>query len=454
MSDPVSTEIAIEKFALKGYGVGSLPGGVSLEVAHSVPGDVVRVEWRKKRHSPQKGRLLEVLKPSPARVEPRCAHVGVCGGCCWQQVDYSAQLKEKQRRVEEAFGPSVSVAPILPAKETFGYRNKMEFSFSENRGGQKYLGLMIAQAEPYVFSLSECFLGPPWFADVVQAVFAWWSASSLSAYFPPKDTGLLRYLTLRAGMRTGQKMAILNVSGNPEFAPKREDLDAFAAAVRSALPEGDEISLFLRIHQTKKGRPTQFYEMHLLGPDHIVEKLVLSTGALEVKISPASFSQPNPLQAEVLYDTALAPVSKEGDLLDLYCGTGTLSLASARKAAHVAGVELSPEAILDAEENAKRNGIENVSFYQGDVGAILGKEALKAKTVIVDPPRAGLDEKAISALLGFLPEKIVYISCNPATQALNIREFLKNGYRLEAPLQPVDQFPHTYHIENIAWLAR
>lgn len=452
-----SAEGRVQNFSSKGYGIAlverdSAPP-VEVEVAHTVAGDRILFELTRQKRSPKKGRLLEVLASSPDRVEPRCSHARTCGGCCWQQMDYKAQLKNKEERVRKAF--SFPVEPIIPCENPFGYRNKMEFSFSENRAGMKFLGLMIAQAEPYVFNVSECHLASPWFSQVLNGVRTWWEGSSIPAYYPPQDTGSLRYLTLREGVRTGQKMAILNVSGNPEFALNRSQLEAFAEAVRSNA--GGPISIFLRIHQTKKGKPTQFFEMHLEGPDHIIEEIHLTGQKLSFKISPISFFQPNTLQAEKLYDAALSllPLNCE-TVYDLYCGTGTLGMAAARFSKKVIGIELSPEAVLDAEENLKRNNISNFEIHAGDVGQVLTRlmgtpSFRRPDAVIVDPPRAGLDPLAIHHLKNLLPRTIIYISCNPLTQAENIQELVKAGYQLKK-LQPIDQFPHTYHIENIAWL--
>jgi 23S rRNA (uracil1939-C5)-methyltransferase len=442
-------EAWVQDFSAKGYGVAE-----EVEVAHAIPGDQISFELTRKKRLPQKGRLLEILTPSVDRVEPRCAHARMCGGCCWQQMAYSAQLKQKEARVQKAFKQKSD--PIIPCEQPFGYRNKMEFTFSENRAGQRFLGLMIAQAEPYVFNLTECHLTHPWFAEVLKAVRLWWESSDLKAYYPPNDTGSLRYLTVREAIRTGQKMVILNVSGNPEFALTRPQLDGYIAAVKSAV-EG-EISIFLRIHQTKKGKPTQFFEMHLAGPDHIVEKLHLQNGSLSFKISPISFFQPNTLSAEKLYDTALSMLPDCATVYDLYCGTGTLGMAAAQKAKRVIGIELSPEAVIDAQENLVRNQITNMVIHQGDVGKVITRlmgEASFARpdAVIVDPPRAGLDPLALHHLKTLSPKTIIYISCNPLTQAENVAELLKAGYQLKK-LQPLDQFPHTYHIENIALLEK
>lgn len=451
-------ELTVEDFALRGYGTSTLPSGKEIEIAHTLPKDTARIEWKKKRKGPQKGRLLEILTPSPDRTEPRCSHARLCGGCCWQQMEYGAQLKEKQERVRKAFKGRFPLSPIIACETPFRYRNKMEFSFSENRGGARYLGLMIAQAEPYVFNVTECHLCPPWFSAVLQELRSWWEGSGLKAYSPRFDVGSLRYLTLRNGLRTGQKMAILNVSGDPAFALNRSQLDGYVAAVKKGLSEEENPSIFLRIHQTKKGKPTQFYEMHLSGPDHIVEELRLQEQTLRFKISPSSFFQPNTLQAEKLYDAALSFVANPSIVYDLYCGTGTLGMALAQKARQVISIDLSAEAILDAEENLKRNGISNLQLHQGDVGRVLThlmgqSDFIRPDTAIVDPPRAGLDPLALQHLKNLLPRSILYISCNPLTQAENIEELLGAGYRIGG-LQPVDQFPHTYHIENIAFLVR
>ncbi len=457
--DP-QAEAPVQNFNLKGYGVALLerPSAppVEVEVAHTIPGDRILFELTRIKRSPKKGRLLEILEPSKDRVEPRCPHARQCGGCCWQQMSYEAQLRQKEARVKEAFKNSFAPEPIIACPHPWGYRNKMEFTFSENRAGTRYLGLMIAQAEPYVFNVSECHLCSPWFTAVLSSVRSWWETSGLKAYYPPADAGSLRYLTLREGVRTGQKMAVLNVSGNPEFALSRAQIDGYAAAVKSALPPEEEIAIFLRIHQTKKGKPTQFFEMHLAGPDHIVEELHLEAGKFSFKISPISFFQPNTLQAEKLYDAALSLLPKSPVVFDLYCGTGTLGMAASRFAKQVVGIELSPEAVIDAQENLVRNGIANAVIHQGDVGQVLTRLMAepgftRPDAVLVDPPRAGLDPLAIHHLKTLMPRAIVYVSCNPLTQAENILELCKAGYRLKK-LQPVDQFPHTYHIENIALL--
>lgn len=450
-----SLDLLIQKFSKKGYGIGFSPQGKEIEIAHSIPGDTVRIDWRKKSRSPHKGRLVDLLIASEDRTVTRCQHARICGGCSWQQLSYNAQLREKTARVEAAFGGAFPVDPILPCDEPFGYRNKMEFTFSQNGAGERFLGLMIAQAEPYVFNLSECHLCPEWFAAALRSVQRWWEKTELKAYFPPKNSGTLRYLALREAIRTKQKMAVLNISGHPDFAPSRGDLEGFAEAIREIAPDA---SIFLRIHQLTQGSLTQFFEILLGGTDHIVEELHLSQGPLSFKISPSSFFQPNTHQAEKLYDIALALLGSPSVVYDLYCGTGTLGMAAARSSERVVGIELSPEAALDANENLKRNGIGNMVILQGDVGKTITRLLedpvfSRPDAVIVDPPRVGLDALALHHLKTLLPKTIIYISCNPLTQAANIAELLPLGYRIKR-LQPIDQFPHTVHIENIALLEK
>jgi len=454
--EPSTVELFIENFCPRGFGVARTDRS-QIEVAHTIPGDRVLVELRRRSRRVQKGRLLEIVAPSQDRVTARCPHASLCGGCCWQAMDYSSQIAHKQNFVRRSFGAlidsSVDVRPFIACDEPWHYRNKMEFSFSENRAGTKYLGLMIAHAEPYVFNLEACHIAPVWMADCLSRVRSWWEASGLSAYYPPKDSGTLRYLTLRESLRTNQKLAILNVSGNAQFAPPQSQIDRFIQAV------GENIGIFLRIHQICKGVPSQFFEMHLAGSDHMVEQMQLDNGPLYFKISPSSFFQPNTIQAEKLYNAAVSMLGDDHPLVyDLYCGTGTLGMAAAARSRQVVGIELSPESILDAEENARRNNLSNIRFHQGDVGRILtslmaSSNAARPDAVIVDPPRAGLDALTLHHLKTLMPKKIVYVSCNPVTQAENVQELVKAGYSLRS-MQAVDQFPHTAHIENIALLDK
>ena len=234
------------------------------------------------------------------RVDAVCKHASVCGGCAFQQVSYPEQLRYKQEMIEKLFAEfsDAKVYPIMPCDHPWQYRNKMEFSFSQNKAKDRFLGLMMAGSSK-VLNLEECHLCAKWFMDLVHITNAWWAQTTIEAYHPYRNTGSLRTLTLREGYYTKDKMVILTVSGNPDYALKREDLDSFVKAVVDGIDTKD-ISVFLRIHQIQKGEPTQFFEHLLYGKDHFNEKLNISK-ELSLKISPDAFFQPNTKQAEKIY---------------------------------------------------------------------------------------------------------------------------------------------------------
>lgn len=381
-----------------------------------------------------------------------CRHFGECGGCRFQDVAYSEQLKRKQEEIEALF--ALPVQQIIPCDTPWRYRNKMEYSFSMDLKGERYLGLYKNRGR--VVNLEECHLVSTWFQTGLDAVKAWWELSGLRAYHPHKDTGTLRTVTFREGMRTGDRMVMLTVSGHPEWAIKKEQIASFVEAMNASLGE-KPLSIFVKIHQAVKGRPTEFFEMHLSGPDHYRE--IMNVGReLLFHVSPSAFFQPNPQQAEKMYSIAAAwaqeeAKDKEGAIIwDLYCGTGTLSIALAPVAKQVIGVELSLESSLDARTNAKLNGLKNIEIVSGDVGEVLEKGNYpKPDIVVIDPPRAGLDKRALSHLIAAKPPLIIYIACNPKTQQENCVVLQEAGYVIQK-IQPVDQFPHTPHIENMILL--
>lgn len=444
-----------------------------VEVPFTAPGDIVKVITLGKKNRQLRARLEEVITPAPNRIQPKCPHFGVCGGCRWQHIPYEDQLAHKEQQVRTYFqsmlDTTVHIHPIVACSPPWAYRNKMEFSFSMDAAQHRYLGLIMDSSRGKVFNLRDCFLTNPWFMPALQSVREWWHETGLLAYHPYSNRGSLRTLTLREGMRTGDRMAMLTVSGNPDYALTQQQIDLYVAFLRCATEQLDidkHLSIFVRIQQIAKGKPTEYFEIHLNGPDTIRERLHIQPHAdkpveeLEFTISPSAFFQPNTQQAEKLYSLALqrAEVGSDSVVYDLYCGTGTLGICAARTAKEVVGIELSPESSLDARTNAKNNHIENITIHTGDVGQVLAKiraEGLHPlpDIVLVDPPRAGLDAKAIEHICALGAKKIVYISCNPVTQAQNCIELISRGYRLRT-IQPVDQFPHTVHIENIAVLER
>ncbi|MGM0440773.1 MAG: 23S rRNA (uracil(1939)-C(5))-methyltransferase RlmD [Chlamydiota bacterium] len=447
--------VEIQDFTSCGHGLGYYEGK-PVEVRNSMPGDTVRVVLLRRRRGVIQTLLKEVVEPSSERVESPCSHYGWCGGCSWQHLPYQQQLDLKEKLIADLFAewPQTHLGKIMACGTPWQYRNKMEFSFSSNKAGENFLGMIIGGSRGKVFNLRECHLTSEWFAEAVDLVREWWQASGLDAYHHDSDQGALRTLTIREGQRTGQHLVMLTVSGNPHYALNRQQLESFASLF------DDNVSVFLRIQHIAKGTPTRFYEMHLKGPDHIEEELHIENQRLRLNIGPTSFFQPNTLQAEQLYQKGLELVGVEQDhiVYDLYCGTGTIGMVASQYAAQVVGIELHPESILDAKANLAKNNIDNVKLLQGDVGDILAQwrqdpAYKKPDIVVVDPPRAGLNPQALQQIIELAPKKLLYISCNPKTQVENIRSLNQEGYYLQV-LQPVDQFPHTAHIENIAVLVR
>lgn len=470
-------DLTINRLSPKGNGIATYqhPAGIewTVEVPFTIPGDVVKAKIYKKSKGLHLSSLEEIITPSPHRQAPRCVHFGICGGCRWQQMSYSDQLQWKQKSVQHAFkamlNDQIIFSPIVPSDHEWQYRNKMEFSFSQNAQGEHYLGLMVDAGRGKVLNLTECHLVHPWFVTVLEAVRKWWADSDLKAFHPYRNTGSLRVLTVREGMHTGDKLVMLTVSGNPDYALTKEQITSFTETVKEAIEPTfprDQLSIFLRIHQAVKGTPTSFYEMHLYGPDHLNETMQVTNASrqpgerLTFNISPSAFFQPNTDQAEKFYSLALqmADASKSSVVYDLYCGTGTIGLSLASHVKHVVGIEASPEAALDAKTNAALNNIKNYQVFCGDVRHVLKtvfteKELPPPDILIIDPPRVGLEAEALEYVLAFNVPTIVYISCNPKTQAANVSEMLEAGYHITA-IQPVDQFPHTVHIENIVILKK
>lgn len=493
---PKSTQVHITRFSKKGHGIGQYCNQVQpqdlshatpskfepdcsitndpilkeVEVPFTIPGDKVQALVQRKRSGIGTSKLEQIIVPSPLRIEPKCVHFGCCGGCRWQQLTYADQLKIKQEQVEKLFFPLLNEGtvchPIVACDPPWQYRNKMEFTFSSDASGKHFLGLIMDSSRGKVLNLTECHLVNPWFIQGLAAVRSWWLESGVAAYHPHTNSGSLRTLTVREGVRSGDRMVMLTVSGNPEFALHRHHLDSFTAFVRDAIELVDptkRLSIFLRIQQAVKGVETTFFEMLLYGPDHIRETLHVQVrdrpiNTLAFNVSPSAFFQPNTKQAERLYGLALSllDLTPQSVVYDLYCGTGTLGICIAKQVKQVVGIEISPESSLDARSNAAKNGLTNVNILTGPVKDVLQmireqRSYPMPDIVMVDPPRVGLDQETIRHLADLKPAKILYISCNPSTQVENIKELQGIGYRLVS-VQPVDQFPHTVHIENIAIL--
>lgn len=403
--------------------------------------------------------------PSSLRIAPRCRHFDECGGCTWQNLSYENQLKFKEQQVRETlehvgnFSPEVCahvMKPILGCEEPWEYRNKMEFSFGTvSRDDQTpQLGLHVPGRRYDIFDLKECFLTSPLVAELVIRVRAFVLQEKCSIYHEGRGKGLLRNLLIREGKHTGELMVALVTSGEPF-----EAVDRFRELFKN---EPRVTSLIHTIKIQKRGVRTSFHSTTLAGAPVIHEELHLENGhVLRFQIGPEAFFQPNTLQAEKLYGKAieLAELTGQEVVYDLYCGTGTIGMFCAHAARDVYGIELNEEAIGNARQNAMQNDIQNIHFLNGDVGKVLGHsfESIGGPppppdVVIVDPPRAGLVGDAPFKVAALKAPKIVYVSCNPATLARDLKTLTREGYRLET-IQPVDMFPHTTHIENVARLT-
>lgn len=457
-------ELEVESAAFEGMAVGRHQGFVVF-VRHAVPGDRlrVRVVRKKKRHA--EAVIEEILSPSPYRVEPRCPYFSVCGGCNWQNVDYEQQLAFKTRQVDEIFRhlggfEEPQARPTLAAPSPYYYRNKMEFTFGTRRwltrqeidSGKPVdrdfaLGLHLPGRFDRILDLETCFLQSPRSAELVNRLRDISRQEGWSAYDTKEHRGYLRNLVIRVGHHTGEWMVHLVTS--------REEPERTGLLSDALLREFPEITTFVNtIHPGPSPVPHNGKEVVLHGPGYIQDRL----GRYTFRIAPATFFQPNTVQAERLYEVALdfAALDGEQTLYDLYSGIGGVSLFFSERAGKVVGVENQPKAVQDAICNAQANGVSNCFFYEADVSSALTPAFMtlrgKPDVVVIDPPRVGIHPEVCKTLIRTWPERVVYISCNPATQARDLK-LLSPAYRIEA-VQPVDMFPQTYHIENVVLLVR
>ncbi len=468
----LSVTLRIDRLSSKGFGaavakktVASQPSKMMVPCA--IPGDTIVAEIGPKRKRSYIGKLLEIVTASKDRREAICKHAPVCGGCSLHYMNYEKQLEYKTSIIKDLFQPifTGAISPIVPSTLQWRYRNKMEYTFSQNKEGKRFLGLMRAGTKGRVENLEECHLAPEWFTLVLKATKQWWDQSDILAFLGMKDVGSLRNLTVREGKRTGQKMVILTVSGNPEYALNKEQLKSFVFHIQTVLPSQETLSIFLRVQQAIRGQPTQFYEMNLTGPDHIEEELRIECLDFKkrylFKVSPTAFFQPNTDQAEKLYSKVLeiAGLKKRNLVLDLYAGTATLGMIFSSFAEKVVAIELNPYAVFDAEVNRELNNVDNLQVFKGDVPEVLKDLRKKDSSfkqvdlIVLDPPRTGLLFDAVEVVLSLKPLEILYISCAPKQQVRDCLVFQEAGYEVVC-VQPVDQFPHTIHIENIALLRR
>ena len=436
-------EVEIRKIAFGGSGIGHYDDRIVF-VADTVPGDVVKASLTRIKPKFFEAKLNSFIKESEMRIEPRCPHFKECGGCSLQYLAYEDQLKIKEAQVVEALEhiggfKNPPVKEIIGNKSSWFYRNKMEFSFSYGQTDEVLLGLHPKGYRYEVFDLKECYLQTDKTAEIVEKVQKFVQKHNLKPFNYKKGEGLLRSLIVRFGKNTKERMINLVIS-HEDFELKaefKELLNDFATSI-----------YITRIIQNK-GRRTETVEELIYGKKVLLEKMC----NLKFEILPQAFFQPNTLQAETLYKTVaeLGEVSKTDTVFDLFCGTGTIGLFLADKAKEVYGADTNESAIQNAIENARLNKITNIKFHAGDAYKAVKEWNIKPNVTVVDPPRSGLSKKLCEKLAKLKTPKIIYVSCNPTTQARDLQILKKHGYKL-ITMQPVDMAPHTYHIETVAKL--
>ncbi|MFO7745126.1 MAG: 23S rRNA (uracil(1939)-C(5))-methyltransferase RlmD [Psychroflexus sp.] len=447
----------------KGKGIGKATDGRVLIIDQVVPGDVVDVTTYKKRKSYYQAKPIHFVKLSPKRTEPVCQHFGVCGGCKWQNMAYEHQLFYKEKEVLENLKRigKVEIAetkPILGSEKTYFYRNKMEFSFSNSRWlseseissgediqDKNALGFHIPGMWDKILNLEKCHLQEDPSNAIRNKIRDFATENNIEFFNPREKIGILRTLMIRTSS-TGEYMILIQFF--QEHKTKRELLLDF---IIEEFPEVTSLQYVIN----EKGNDT-IYDQEVIkyfGQDFIYEEME----GLKFKINAKSFYQTNSQQAYELYKITRDFANLSGNELvyDLYTGTGTIAQFVAKKAKHVVGIEAVPEAIEDAKANAKLNGIENTSFYAGDMKKIFTSEFIEEhgqpEVIITDPPREGMHKEVVEQIINVKPKRIVYVSCNSATQARDL-QLMDAFYKVEKS-QAVDMFPQTHHVENVVCLS-
>jgi len=441
-------ELHIDSLAYGGNGVGRHDGFVVF-ARGGLPGDTVRARVTKVKRGFAEGVVTELVAPSRARVEAPCRHFGVCGGCRFQDLAYEVQLAEKERQVRDALVrigrfAEPPLEPIVPAETQYGYRNKLEYSFTAGEDDVE-LGFHRAGRWDEVIDIEECLLTTDLGNAVRLAVREWAREERLQPYDQETGRGYLRHLVVREGRNTGQVLVVLVTAPGERF-----ETGYFVDVLRR-FPE------VRSIHWAINDTPAEQTNLptKLLWGDEAIEEEILG---LRYRVRPSAFLQTNTAMAARLYELARGFAGLTGDenVYDLYCGTGTIGLALSANARSVWGLEISEEAVACAIENAELNGIENARFFAGNVGQTieeLREQAGSPDVVVVDPPRAGLAGKALRRTGELGAPRLVYVSCNPTTLASDLQVLRDEyGYELER-CRPVDMFPHTPHVESVSALS-
>lgn len=460
---PVVENVEITGVAAEGKSIARVDDMVVF-IPYGAPGDVVNIKLDKKKRSYAEAHIVDMVKPSPDRVTPACEHFGVCGGCKWQHIPYESQLRYKRDQVVDALTRIAKVEipevnPTLGSKETFCYRNKLEYTFSckcwitfeDLHSGREIadrnaLGFHIPGAFDKVLDIKKCWLQDDLSNRIRLFVRQYALAKGYEFYDIKAQQGLMRTLMVRIAS-TGEVMLIV-VFARPE----QEKIDDLMGAIAAEFPE--ITSLLYVVNQKVNDTIADQEVFTYRGRDYINEEME----GLQFRIGPKSFYQTNSHQAYELYKVArrMACLKPDDLVYDLYTGTGTIANFVARQVKKVVGIEYVPEAIADAKLNSEVNGIDNTIFFAGDMKDVLTdgfiEEHGRPDVMIIDPPRAGMHEDVVNVILNARPERIVYVSCNPATQARDLA-LMDSLYRVEE-VQPVDMFPHTHHVENVVRMTR
>lgn len=460
---PLLEKVKITDIGTEGNAVAKVDGQVVF-VPMLIPGDVVDIRVRKKRRKYMEGTAVRFHEYSSDRIEPRCTHFGVCGGCKWQHLRYEKQLEFKEKQVIDNLTrigklELSGVRPILGSSEIYGYRNKLEFTFSDKRWltreemladndriVEDALGFHIPGYFDKVLDIRECHFQPDPSNAIRDSVRRYAHRKSLAFFNIRQQSGFLRNLIIRT-TRSGNVMVIVVF-----FMDERERINGLMEHLRTEFPR--ITSLYYIINTKKNDSLSDQVPVLYSGDDHLLEEI----DSLKFRIGPLSFYQTNTLQAGKLYAIAkeFAGLTGRETVYDLYTGAGTIACYVAGEARKVIGMEYVDAAVEDAVINSGINNIGNTEFYAGDIRLLLNEKFIQEKgrpdVIITDPPRAGMHSDVVEQILSAGPSRIVYISCNPSTQARDAG-LMSEKYRVAA-VQPVDMFPHTHHVENVILLER
>ena len=454
--------VKITDIGVNGEGIGRVDG-YTLFIKDAVIGDTVEAKVMKAKKNYGYARLMKIIEPSKDRVTPRCEHARRCGGCQIQEMSYEKQLEFKARRVRDnlertgGFAPELLdkvMEPAVGMEEPFGYRNKAQFPFGTDRDGRPVTGFYAGRTHDIIAN-TDCALGVPVNREILEIILGFMNRTGVKSYDEKSGRGLIRHVLIRYGFTTREIMVCLVVNGTE--IPHAEELVEELAKI----PGMTSISLSSNTRRTNVIMG-ESYEV-LWGRGYIMDFI----GNVKYRISPLSFYQVNPVQTEKLYGLALEYADLKGGetVWDLYCGIGTISLFLAQKAEKVYGVEIVPQAIEDARENAKINGITNAEFFVGKAEQVLpgwyqehrtsmaDADGARADVIVVDPPRKGCDGELLRTIVEMAPKRVVYVSCDPATLARDLKVLCGQGYEIRR-VRAVDMFPETVHVETCVLLGR